>query len=363
MDLGTYFLKSARDRVTTAELERLAAGLEPKIATAIREALQRQKRAADDLDAIAEALRTGDVGRVLTLLDLESMTDAITGVKLQITNTVAAAGALAASGPTLRGAGFVFDALNPQLLTWLQTYSFDLIRQVNAASKEGVREALTAGAVAGSGPRETAVKIQQVVGLTESQARAVLNYRRELETFHQRRTGGGYNVGAKIDRVNGHQVFRPDEHGRPKDGIEQRRLRDFRYDSTLRRAIETRKPIHPTTINRMVAAYQAKYIKHRAKTIARTEALRATNYGILDAWRQAITAGKVSEDYVRKFWTVARDERACKICAPIPEMNPENGQRFSMPFATPKGPTLAPPIHPQCRCTLFVRTFEPWELR
>jgi hypothetical protein len=48
---------------------------------------------------------------------------------------------------------------------------------------------------------------------------------------------GGYNLGAKIDRVNGAQVFKPGVDGTPKDGITERRLRDFRYDKQLLRSV------------------------------------------------------------------------------------------------------------------------------
>ena len=216
---------------------------------------------------------------------------------------------------------------------------------------------------AGENPRAVARDIKGVVGLTDRQAKAVMNFREELETFHERRTGGGYNLGAKIDRVNGFQVLRPDEDGSPMDGITERRLRDFRFDGQLRSAMESGKPLTEAQIDKMVEAYERKFLAYRARTIARTEALRTTNMGVQDAWRQAIEEQKVQEPQVRRQWIVARDERLCEVCSPIPSMNPKRGVKFGQPFATPKGPWTLPPIHPNCRCTVFVRQWEPEQLQ
>jgi len=158
------------------------------------------------------------------------------------------------------------------------------------------------------------------------------------------------------------QVFRPEDDGTPMDDVDERRLRDFRYDKTLLRAMEQAKPLTPKQIDTMVDAYRRKYLKYRAQTIARTEALRTTNVGVQDAWRQAVEQGKVSEDLIRRKWVVADDERLCKFCAPIPKMNPKLGVDLQQPFETPKGPTMLPPLHPNCRCTVFIRAYEPIQI-
>jgi hypothetical protein len=203
--------------------------------------------------------------------------------------------------------------------------------------------------------------LKQIVGLTEKQAQAVANFRAELETFHERKTGGGYGLGKKIDRVNGAQVFKPDASGKPKDGILERRLRDFRFDGQLKRAAAQGKPLTEAQIDKMVTAYANKFRKFRANTIARTESMRALSMGTQEAWRQAAMEGKVDETLIRRFWKVAHDERTCEVCAPVPGMNPD-GVGLAVPFATPKGPVMLPPLHPNCRCHPFIRQLEPQEL-
>lgn len=350
-----------KDRTPQSEIERLAEKLEPQLAKAILDGLKAMGDAVD-LDAVVDALQTGDVAKVMAALNLDAAAT-FAGLSPAIQSGVYAAGAATAATIRLTGTQFVFNQLNPRLITWLQTYNLGLIREITDKTKEAVRGVLIEGMKAGENPRAVARDIKGVVGLTDRQAKAVMNFREELETFHERRTGGGYNLGAKIDRVNGFQVLRPDEDGSPMDGITERRLRDFRFDGQLRSAMESGKPLTEAQIDKMVEAYERKFLAYRARTIARTEALRTTNMGVQDAWRQAIEEQKVQEPQVRRQWIVARDERLCEVCSPIPSMNPKRGVKFGQPFATPKGPWTLPPIHPNCRCTVFVRQWEPEQLQ
>lgn len=345
-------------------LEALIARLEPRLAKAITQGLEAMGDAVP-IDALVAALESGDIARVVALLSMEAAVPAMAATQDALQDGVYSAGALTAGliAPRVTGAAFAFDRLNPTLIRWLQTYSLGLIRQISDSTREGIRTYLIAGMNEGANPKDVARQIKQVVGLTEKQSQAVANYRRELETFHQRRTGGGYAVGSKPDKVNGTQVFRPDDDGLPMDGITERRLRDFRYDGQLQRAMQTGKPLTPEQIDKMVAAYARKYKAFRARTIARTEAIRANNMGIQEAWRQAIESGKVSESLVRRQWIVARDERLCEICAPIPRLNPKVGVKQGQPFATPKGPMSMPPAHPNCRCTMVIRMWEASDLQ
>lgn len=350
-----------KDKTPRSEIERLAEKLEPQLAKAILDGLKAMGDAVN-LDAVVDALQTGDVAKVMAALNIDAASTFV-GLSPAIQSGVYAAGAATAATIRLTGTQFVFNQLNPRLITWLQTYNLGLIREITDKTKEAVRGVLIEGMNSGENPRAVARDIKGVVGLTDRQAKAVMNFRKELETFHERRTGGGYNLGAKIDRVNGFQVLRPDEDGSPMDGITERRLRDFRFDGQLRAAMESGKPLTEAQIDKMVEAYERKFLAYRARTIARTEALRTTNMGVQDAWRQAIEEQKVQEQQVRRQWIVARDERLCEVCSPIPSMNPKRGVKFGQPFATPKGPWTLPPIHPNCRCTVFVRQWEPEQLQ
>lgn len=352
--------KARRDE---SDAEALASKLEPALAKAIFDAFLKQQDTAD-LEAITAALEAGDIQKVIELLDLNASLAAFEGVSSAIHTGVNAAGAMAAAqvGLQVRGITFAFNSLNPRLITWLQTYSLKLIRQITDGTREGIRQYLIQGMKDGRNPKSVARQVKGIIGLTDKQAQAVYNYRKELETFHLKRSAASWGIGNKVDRVNGTQVFRPGEDGQPLDGIGQRRLRDFRYDGQLNRALTTGKPLKPEQIDKMVAAYQRKYLAYRSRTIARTEAIRATNMGIQDAWQQAIDKGSVKEDLTRKKWIVARDERLCEVCGPIPSMNPKKGIKHQQSFITPDGPQMLPPMHPNCRCTVFYRVYEPIQL-
>jgi len=350
-----------------AQIERLAARVEPELQRAILSYLQTVQDSIS-LEELAAALEKGAIDNVLALLAKVDTGAAQSAIMDAVQNAVWGGAAMEAAtiNGAVRGTTFIFDKLNPRLIDWLKGYTFNLIRLADNGTKEAIidaiRNKMVAGMTAGTGPISVAREVREVIGLTDRQQKAVANFRKELETFHTKRSADGYGLGSKIDRVNGRQVYRPDEDGTPKDGIDLRRLRDFGKDGQLIRAMQTGKPLTPAQIDKMVAAYARKYLKYRSETIARTEALRATNFGVQDAWRQAIESGKAVESLVRRQWIIAHDERTCAVCGAVPGMNPARGVKFDQPFATPKGPVTLPPLHPDCRCSVFIRQWEPEQL-
>ena len=357
-----YIIAKAKNPDQLSEIERLAAKMEPALAKALLDLLNKMQGGVD-LEAVTAALKAGDVGRVISLIAAATDTVTETAVVNAVQDTVWAAGALAATNAgQFTSITFQFNRLNSRLIDWLQGYSLGLIKQIKSDTKEAIRDKLITGMTAGDNPIKVARDIKTVVGLTRKQAKAVENYRKELETFHLKTNAKGYGLGNKIDRVNGRQVFKPGADGTPKDGIDLRRLRDFRFDGKLKAAMSSGKPIPPSQIDKMVEAYARKYRQFRSQTIARTEALRSTNFGVQDAWRQIIEQGAAPEALVRRQWVVAKDERLCEVCSPVPGMNPKKGVPFGQAFQTPSGPYMLPPLHPNCRCTVFIRRYEPEQL-
>jgi hypothetical protein len=354
--------KDRRASAQQDEIQHLASLMEPKLAHAILNAFDKQG-ANLDVKAIIAALERGDMAAILKLLADDAFDVDMGPAKDGLQAGVKAGGLLGTDQIVrLTGATFRFNSLNPKLVTWLQTYELGLIRQINAGTKEAIRDKLLTGMVAGSNPKAVARQIKEVVGLTTTQAKAVSNFRKELENFHLKTSAGSWNLGSPIDRVNGTQVFKPGKDGTPTDGIDSRRLRDFRYDKALLKALESGIPLKPEQIDKMVEAYHRKYLIYRSRNIARTEALRTTNQGVAEAWNQAIEQGKVQDSKVRRLWIVSKDERTCAFCAPIPKLNPKLGVKVGQPFNTAKGPIHMPPLHPSCRCTMFMRMYEPSQL-
>lgn len=352
------------DREKRSEIERLAARLEPSIADAVRAALEEHgdRLSLADLEA---AIRAGDQRRVLEIVGQVDPVRA-QAVRQTLEDAVWAGGALAQiQAPALKEARILFNRLNPDLVRWLEQYSLNLIREIDAGTTEAVRAALIKGMTEGRNPIDQARQIKAVVGLTAKQARAVMSYQRELETFHLRRSAKRWGLGRERSVQSGLEVFRRDANGRPADGIYERRLRDQRFDPTLQRAMETKKPLTPQQIAKMVAAYQRRALQNRARTIARTESIRAANVGAFEAWRQAIANGQIDGALVRKFWRVSADERLCARCSGIAKAVPKRGVPLEAYFDDPVGrqPVKLPPAHPSCRCYLQFRLFEAIQLQ
>lgn len=176
-----------------------------------------------------------------------------------------------------------FDQTSFRAVSQIQENRFRLIREFTREQRAAVREALTAGTTRGANPNEQARAFQQSIGLTQRQQRAVDNYRRLL-------TEGRAN-------------------GLPSQQALDRALRDARSDRSILRAIRENRPLPPEQVEQMVQRYRDRYIRYRARVIARTEALRAVHQGVEEMYQQAIDMGQVQASALRRTWVTARDER------------------------------------------------------
>lgn len=171
--------------------------------------------------------------------------------------------------------GFNFDMRAPRVEQQLRDYSLGLIRNLSDTSREAVRTALVLGATTGATIPEQARLIRQSVGLAPGQVQWVHSYKVQLQRLDPR----------VLDRA----------------------LRDARFDPTIKKAIASGTPLSPEQIERMVDAYHRRTLAYRATTIARTEAIRATNNAAV-----AQTRAMVEQDLgleVEKTWITAGDER------------------------------------------------------
>jgi hypothetical protein len=210
-------------------------------------------------------------------------------------------------------------------VTYIREQSARLVQQVSDQIRATVREVVDRGIREGSGTATMAREIKTFIGLTADQQQAVINYRTMLE--------------------------------RQSAAALTRELRDRRFDPTLERAVAPGGPrLTAAQIDAQVDAYQRRSLAMRAETIARTESITALNTGQRAAWSQVVEQGGVQRGDVRQYWHVARDERTCPTCRPIPRMNP-NGVGLNEAFVTPDGMVEGPTMHPRCRCTVFVEPF------
>lgn len=113
--------------------------------------------------------------------------------------------------------------------------------------------------------------------------------------------------------------------------------------------VESNPNIDLSTLTKRVNTYGARLRRSRARTIARTEIMRASNFGRLEAMEQAANQGLVNAATAQKQWSTSRFD-VCDVCVPL------NGQtqpvRGGMFLANNGWTGSSPPAHPNCRCVI-----------
>lgn len=103
--------------------------------------------------------------------------------------------------------------------------------------------------------------------------------------------------------------------------------------------------------------YAAKQHRYRAYAIARTELAFAYNHGEFEGVKQAQRAGLMGR--VTKKWCDAADNRVCKVCKALSDVELEMDEWFDFKTRLPQSYRRTPPAHPQCRCVLLFIEKEP----
>lgn len=196
-----------------------------------------------------------------------------------------------------------FNVTSPQVLRAAQTLTANLVRGVTRESRNAIRRIIFNAVRDGIAPRDAAVLIRNVIGLTERQALSVAAYRSGL--------------------------------------------------------VQAKTP--PVRLERLVGRLAERKLKDRALNIARTETMRAANRGQQLLWESMARDRLVDTRTFRQRWVTTPDDRLCPRCAPMDGQTVhlggsfEESQRGVLPsqrtaFA---GETVqSPPLHPRCRCTL-----------
>lgn len=182
-----------------------------------------------------------------------------------------------------------FNMRNAAVEKELSDFSSNFITLITAEMRENIRTVLTDGMARGANPRSTALnivgridpttkkRVGGVIGLSANQTRWVMDVRRYLEQLDE----SYLNLG----------------------------LRDKRFDSVVKKAIESGQQLSVEKIVQIVTAYEQKALKYRADMIARTETLQAINRAEAMAVQQALDEGKITKNMVRKWWDDTGDAR------------------------------------------------------
>ena len=210
---------------------------------------------------------------------------------------------------------FVFNATNPEVIEWAEVNAANMITEISAGTKRGVRGLVQDMFLDGISPARAAREIRRLVPLNSIQRRAVRNLERELRNPE--------NFGRRITRFG------------PRPGV--RDLPGFRV----------RVPkggLSESALQRRLAQYTRMQRNWRARNIARTESIRAANEGQRQAWMQARERGEISKDAEREWSAATGDNRTCPTCEELDGTTAPLDGNFA-------GGIDGPPAHQMCRCS------------
>lgn len=177
---------------------------------------------------------------------------------------------------------FRFNMRNPVVEGYLANHSSELIADITDSMKQNIRISLEAGMIRGDNPKKTALdivgridpntrkRVGGTLGLTNQQNEWVQNVESYLST-------------------NNSKYF-------------TLKLRDKRFDATVRKAIEEGKPLNKDKISKLLTSYKNRALKLRADNIAITESHSNINKAEFESHRQLIENKTLPEEAMRKFW-------------------------------------------------------------
>lgn len=236
---------------------------------------------------------------------------------------------------------FQFNVRNPRVEEDLKKFSSAWVTRITEEMRENVRYSLEQRMIKGDNPRTTALDIVGrinpstrkreggIIGLAENQLKWVTNTERYLKQLDN-----------KYFTLT---------------------LRDKRFDSTVREAIKSNRPLSASTIEKLTISYKSRALKYRGDVIARTETLSALSRGRNASYLQAIDEGTLTKTQISKEWDDTGDSRERHTHVALGrKYDKGKGIDFDEPFVSPSGARLMFPGDTslgadaketvQCRC-------------
>ncbi len=304
----SQFSYDKADRLPTdleqASLHRLGDRIEPEFSRQFQMAV----------NAAEDQVNGAELRRAIETQDLQRAEDAVGFPRFEAGLTALSAGYLDSVRrgsenakrflpPKIKGR-FVFDPMTPAVTDFIRDKSAELVTLVSDETRQALKNSLLAAQRQGIHPRQAAIEIREMIGLTQRQTAALANLRGRLIA----------------------------------EGISQDR------------------------IAAQIKRQSARFLRQRGDNIARTETTRALNASRSLVWGQAQEKGLIDPVAVRE-WITARNENVCVVCGPMDGQQRPIGQ----PYSSSIGAVDYPPVHPSCRCSQVLRPTgarakrEPWE--
>lgn len=214
---------------------------------------------------------------------------------------------------------FNFDRFDEVTQLRIRAYQDELVRQLGVDSRRTIETTIMDAMRQARSPEDIMHRIRAVIGLTDKQALAVVRFRQQLMDMNPAAAARALLPRADV--------------------------------AVIRTAFAAGNGLSLERINQMVQTYQERYLDYRALSIAQTETTRAASLGLQDSYAQAVDRGALPKEAIRQYWQVSLDETTCDHCLSVVDQNPE-GVPFGEAFDSEDGPVDAPPMHPNCRCSL-----------
>ena len=210
---------------------------------------------------------------------------------------------------------FNYDRFDPVTQTHIRDFQDALLAQLNADSRSAVEAVILRSMRLGESPSDIVADIRAVIGLTDRQAAAVMNFRRMLEEQDPAALG--------------------------------RQLLSAKDTSVLQEALNAGRALEKAQVDQLTQNYADNYLDYRALMIATTEATRAASLGLQDSYLQAVDRGVMPVEAVTQRWQISLDEKTCPHCLSVVDQNPD-GVQLGEQFDSDMGGIDGPPFHPNC---------------
>lgn len=274
------------------DINKLIDQLSPQVRRAFMASIADIKSEAQ-LRVIERTIRSGNFDAVFRSLNIRPEFFAPLDEALRLTYTEGGQSALLAmiSGgrdPNIGGRVVArFNARNPRAERWISNKSSNLITAIIEDQRVAVRQTLTQGLEAGRGPRSVALDL---VGRTDRQA--------------------GRRVGGVIGLDEQSRTWLANARTELRDNPERflgRKLRDKRFDATIRSAVRRGQPLSQADIDKLAARYSDRLLARRGTMVARTEMLGSMHAAQREGIEQLIDGEMVTRNQVNETWDASND--------------------------------------------------------
>ena len=206
-----------------------------------------------------------------------------------------------------------FNILDPEVVPAIRALNTKVIETLKGDVRETLRAFVENGLRDGKPPATIARQVRSTIGLAPNQVDAVANFERMLRD-------------GDLTALN-------------------RKLRDKRFDRTLRKALgKGGTGLTDAQIERMTAAYRKRFVAFNADTNARTATLDALKLAKHESTKGAIKAGLLDPARMRSRWVNSGDGKVRDLHVEV------NGEvvPFGQPFST--GEVIPGSSVFNCRC-------------